>query len=74
MTTEFKNFWKPIEDCPKEEGKYYFLLSGHYIIVGTWARTHLGYYWIDQDGFNYYHRKIFHYAEIPPLSEKGEQS
>ena len=60
-----KPFWKPIEECPKEDGKLYFimtkygtLLTGRYDHeINEWAGAAASY---KTSSFAYY-------AEIPPL-------
>jgi len=76
MTNEainIKDFWKPIEECPKEKDHFYFLLSGDFINIGTWECNDFDKpCWCDQDIYRYPNPKFTHYAEIPPLPEEGE--
>lgn len=63
-----KTFWKPIEECPKENGKLYFimmksgtLLTGRYDHeINEWAGAAAC-----------YKKNLFaYYAEIPPLGDE----
>ena len=62
-----KTFWKPIEECPKKDGKLYFimtksgtLLTGRYEHeINEWAGAAAS-----------YKKNLFaYYAEIPPLED-----
>ena len=64
-STAKKPFWKPIEECPKENGKLYFimmksgtLLTGRYEHeINEWAGAAAS-----------YKKNLFaYYAEVPPL-------
>jgi len=72
-TISIKDFWKPIEECPYAVDHYYFLRGDHIIIAAEWTANHYGEYcWCDTTGFCCVDIKVTHYAEIPPLPERGE--
>jgi len=74
--TNHDNFWKPIEQCPKEAEKEYELIAHHVggiypINYRFWgcrfdAERHC---WVGDRGIplSDEHYTVTHYAEIPPL-------
>jgi len=68
QSNDEKPFWKPIDECPKEDGKLYFimtksgtLLTGRYDHeINEWAGAAA---WYKKNLFAYY-------AEIPPLGDE----
>jgi len=71
-TISIKDFWKPIEECPKAFEHYYLLRHIHGIIAAKWEKHQNGRdCWLNQFS-TYCPEHITHFAEIPPLPERGE--
>jgi len=67
-----KSFWRPIEECPKERGKEYFLLRENGIaMIGQWDERSKSWH---VDYSEWPEMFIAYYAEIPPLPEKEIKS
>jgi len=62
-----KNFWQPIEECPKEDMKDYFIAIKYrnFIHIGCWRECDKA--WCLRNGMRLEDCEIFYFAEIPYL-------
>ena len=68
QSTAKKPFWKPIEECPKKDGKLYFVMT-KYGTVLTGRYEHEINEWAGAAAS--YKKNLFaYYAEIPPLGDE----
>lgn len=68
QSTAKKPFWKPIEECPKKDGKLYFVMT-KYGTVLTGRYEHEINEWAGAAA-SYKKSSFAYYAEIPPLGDE----
>ena len=68
QSTVKKPFWKPIEECPKKDGKLYFVMT-KYGTVLTGRYDHEINEWAGAAA-SYKKSSFAYYAEIPPLGDE----